>query len=359
MNLKELARTLGLSQTTVSRALNGYPEVSVKTRDRILRAAKAYEYKPNRRARSLATGRSRRVAIVAAEGDGQGLRDPLFCAFLSGAAEVLERHNFDWVVRQPKLRPGDSQIACLARDNNLEGAILTAPTHEDRAFCATAAHDFPVVVQGNFCGHDSPVSAVDYDHGLAMQAAIASLVEAGHRRIALITGPRDSVMTQSQVAAYSNAMRASGLEGAPGWVQNGTRTLPFGMRVVETLSQMRAPPTALIVGCSLIAVGVAAGLMHLKSNALRDMTYVSYDDGLCWLEPAACVDRFATLTTPAAALGREAAKRLTQHIGTPDTAPDVRLLESGFVLDQALVTQELPSAAPSEYAPVSGRAMLS
>ena len=64
MNLKELSAKLGLSQTTVSRALNGYPEVSEATRRRVAEAAAAYDYRPNTRAKSLATGKSHTIGHV-------------------------------------------------------------------------------------------------------------------------------------------------------------------------------------------------------------------------------------------------------------------------------------------------------
>ena len=64
MNLKDLAKTLGISETTVSRALNGYPEVSERTRKRVLEAARAAGYRPNPMARSLAVGRTNMVGII-------------------------------------------------------------------------------------------------------------------------------------------------------------------------------------------------------------------------------------------------------------------------------------------------------
>lgn len=69
MNLKELSSLLGLSQTTVSRALNGYPEVSEKTRARVVQAAQAHAYSPNTRAQGLATGLSKCIGHVISVSD--------------------------------------------------------------------------------------------------------------------------------------------------------------------------------------------------------------------------------------------------------------------------------------------------
>ena len=88
MNLKKLAQELGLSQTTVSRALNGYPEVSEKTRKRVSDAADRLGYRPNASARRLATGRVGAVGMVMPS-DGQLLVNPHFSEFLAGLGQRL------------------------------------------------------------------------------------------------------------------------------------------------------------------------------------------------------------------------------------------------------------------------------
>ena len=85
MKLKELSELLNLSQTTVSRALNGYPEVSEATRRRVQAAAKAHGYRPNIRARSLATGRAMAIGHVIPVTAQHEMVNPVFTDFLAGA----------------------------------------------------------------------------------------------------------------------------------------------------------------------------------------------------------------------------------------------------------------------------------
>ena len=86
MNLKQLSELLQLSQTTVSRALNGYPEVAEPTRRRVMEAAQRHGYKPNSNARKLATGRAGAIGYVLPVGRNVDL-DPHFVEFLSGLGE--------------------------------------------------------------------------------------------------------------------------------------------------------------------------------------------------------------------------------------------------------------------------------
>jgi LacI family transcriptional regulator len=89
MNLRELAESLGLSQTTVSRALNGYPEVREETRARVLAAARAANYTPNSRARRLATGRAMTIGHVIPLAGKTEMVNPIFADFLAGAGRSM------------------------------------------------------------------------------------------------------------------------------------------------------------------------------------------------------------------------------------------------------------------------------
>ena len=91
MNLKTLAQKLGLSPTTVSRALNGYPEVSETTRARVSAAAKAANYHPNTQAKRLATGRAMAIGHIIPISDRHEIVNPGFADFIAGAGEVYAR----------------------------------------------------------------------------------------------------------------------------------------------------------------------------------------------------------------------------------------------------------------------------
>ena len=88
MNLKSLAEELGLSQTTVSRALNGYPEVSEATRQRVEEAARRHNYRPNSRAKGLATGRAMVIGQVIPTSVQHEMVNPIFGDFVAGASQT-------------------------------------------------------------------------------------------------------------------------------------------------------------------------------------------------------------------------------------------------------------------------------
>lgn len=346
MNLREFAEALGLSQTTVSRALNGYPEVSDKTRERVVRAAKLHNYKPNRRARCLATGRSRRVAIVAGSGKDQGLTDPVFCAFLSGAAEVLERENFDWVIRQPRTNECAASSVTSWEYSGFEGVILAAPSQDANRLVERAPSDFPVVVRGNMRMADRSVCGLDFDHKSAMRTAIQCLAADGHQHIALVTGAPDRLQSQSQTAAFLNTMRDMGLPVSSDWVRSGSSTQEFGVSVADDFREMALSPTAVVCGCSIIASGIAARLPRGGSHTIDAPKFVYFDDGLTFVNASLSERCFGSIKTPSDVLGREIAETLLRQIRAPETLPNVRLLAP----EMRLMTSPIPEN-PGAYGP--------
>ena len=98
VNLKELSEKLGISQTTVSRALNGYPEVSARTRLRVEAAAKQYDYSPSNRAKGLATGRAFAIGHVIPTASSREMVNPIFGDFISGAGEIYSDHGYEVIL---------------------------------------------------------------------------------------------------------------------------------------------------------------------------------------------------------------------------------------------------------------------
>ena len=131
MNLKELSQLLGLSQTTVSRALNGYPEVSEATRARVVAAAQAHSYSPNTRAQSLATGLSRCIGHVISVNDSGEMVNPIFGDFMAGAGETYAAHGYDMMVTRVGKDGEEDVYRNLKARGAVDGLVVHAPRKAD------------------------------------------------------------------------------------------------------------------------------------------------------------------------------------------------------------------------------------
>jgi DNA-binding LacI/PurR family transcriptional regulator len=148
MNLRELAESLGLSQTTVSRALNGYPEVREETRARVLAAARAANYTPNSRARRLATGRAMTIGHVIPLAGRTEMVNPIFSDFLAGAGEVYAREGYDMLLSVVGAAGAGDAYRQMAANGSVDGVMVQGPQVDDPRVPLLQELGLPFLVHG-------------------------------------------------------------------------------------------------------------------------------------------------------------------------------------------------------------------
>jgi LacI family transcriptional regulator len=184
MNLRELAESLGLSQTTVSRALNGYPEVRAETRARVLAAARAANYTPNTRARRLATGRAMTIGHVIPLAGKTEMVNPIFSDFLAGAGEVYVREGYDMLLSVVGAGGAGDAYRQMAANGSVDGVMLQGPQIDDPRVPLLQELGLPFLVHGR-TGTGEDYSWLDVANTSAFRRATEFLLDFGHRRIAL------------------------------------------------------------------------------------------------------------------------------------------------------------------------------
>jgi LacI family transcriptional regulator len=131
LNLKQLSELLNLSQTTISRALNGYPEVSERTRFRVVEAARKHGYKPNSNARKLATGRAGSIGYVLPVGKNVDL-DPHFVEFLSGMGEHALAREVDLSLTPAPYEKESEAYRRIAASRSVDGVYLSSMRNDEQ-----------------------------------------------------------------------------------------------------------------------------------------------------------------------------------------------------------------------------------
>jgi LacI family transcriptional regulator len=214
MNLKELARELGLSQTTVSRALNGYPEVAEATRRRVAEAAERLNYRPNTRARSLATGRSMAIGHVIPLSTKHEIMNPIFADFIAGAGETYFRCGYDMVLTVVNDSDEARVYRELATKGAVDGLIVHAPRTGDPRIALLKEIGLPFVVHGRTSTGDGDYDWVDVNNRRAFQRATEFLLDLGHRRIGLVNGLETMDFAARRRDGYLRALRGRGMVAA-------------------------------------------------------------------------------------------------------------------------------------------------
>ena len=335
MNLKELASKLGLSPTTVSRALNGYPEVNEATRARVMAAAKRHNYRPNTRAIRLATGRAMAVGHVIPVATRHEIVNPVFADFIAGAGESYSRNGYDMVL---SVVPDDAEEEAyrdLRSRGAVDGVILHAPRMDDPRIPLLHDIGLPFVVHGRATGASLPYSWVDVNNRRAFQRAAEFLLDLGHTRIGLINGLEYMDFAIRRRTGYADALAARGIAIDPALTASDEMTEVAGFRAASAMLDLPDPPTAFLVASMISGMGVRRAIESRGLRMGRDLSVIIHDDDLSYMKNGDDVPIFTATRSSVREAGRIAAEMLLARIAAPDAPPEHRLLEAELIIGQS------------------------
>lgn len=334
MNLKDLSDLLGLSPTTVSRALNGYPEVSEATRQKVAAAARDHGYAPNTRARALATGRAMAIGHVIPISARHEIVNPVFGDFIAGAGEVYSRNGYDMVLSVVSDQDEEAAYRSFATKRNVDGIILHGPTLTDTRIPLLNNLGLPFVLHGRSSETDAPYPWVDVNNTRAFQRATELLLDLGHRRIALINGLEHMDFAIRRRMGYEAALTARGVTPDPALIHAGEMTEAQGHDLTRDLLSRPKPPTAILVSSVITAIGVRRAIEELGLTLGRDISLITHDDDLSYFKNGSDVPLYTATRSSVRQAGRIAAEMLID-IMMDRTTPRQILLEADLVLGQS------------------------
>ncbi|MGR3269798.1 LacI family DNA-binding transcriptional regulator [Thalassococcus profundi] len=335
MNLKQLAEHLGLSQTTVSRALNGYPEVREATRLRVQEAARLHNYTPNARAKGLATGRAMSIGHVIPVSKKHEMVNPVFADFITGSSEVYTRAGYDLVISLVEDGAQEQRYRDLRAKGNVDGLIVHGPQRVDSRIDFLADLGIPFVVHGRASDMTADYSWIDMNNRRAFRRATQFLIDLGHRRIALINGIEAMDFAYRRREGYRAALENAGLTPDPALLFSGEMTEELGYNAMRQMLAAPAPPTAVVTSSIVTAIGVRHALDEAGLVMGRDVSLVSHDDDLSYLRNRAAVPVFTATRSPVRSHGALAAEMLLELIADPGSGPRHRMLEAELIIGRS------------------------
>lgn len=338
MNLRELSHSLGLSQTTVSRALNGYPEVREETRTRVLAAAKAANYIPNARARRLATGRAMTIGHVMPLTGREELVNPIFTDFLAGAGEVYAREGYDLLLSLVTAEDGERAYRQMAANSSVDGVMVQAPMLIDARVALLQDLQLPFLVHGR-TGQPEGYSWLDISNVRAFRRATELLLDLGHRRIALVNGQETLDFALRRRRGFEEALAARGLAANPAWMRSDIMTEQYGHASASQMLDTAPAPTAFLVSSIIPAIGVRRAVEERGLRVGRDISIICHDDELSYLGNDAAQapggPPFTATRSSIRAAGRRCAEILIGLIDDPDQPPVQELWETDLTLGRS------------------------
>lgn len=332
VTLKQLAGSLGLSPTTVSRALNGFPEVNDATRKRVQDAAERANYRPNTRAKSLATGRAQAIGHVIPVSTSHEIVNPVFADFIAGAGETYSRAGYEMILRVvPDADEAQAYRDLIAR-GAVDGLIVHAPRRMDTRVALLSDMRVPFLLHGRTSEVERAYSWLDINNQRSFRRATQFLIDFGHRRIALVNGLEEMDFAHRRRNGYLEALEQAGITADPALMRQAEMTEPFGYRTLTEMMKLPDPPTAFLASSMIVAYGLRRGLSDLGLQLGRDVSVITHDDDLSYLPNDGDVPMFTATKSSVREAGRRAARMLLRLVEAPESGPLTELMEASLVV---------------------------
>jgi LacI family transcriptional regulator len=299
--IREVAGAAGVSIATVSRVINGRPDVAPATRDRVLGAVRELGFSSNRSARSLVGGRTFLVGVTLPLVEAE-----YFSRMVAGAADELYDHDVQ-VVLGPTLHLRDRAATLLARlaGGPTDGGLLILPEESNEELRALQRAGYPFVVIDPLEPLDEGIPSVSATNALGGRAATEHLLSLGHRRIGAITGVPDWLASVERLNGYRAALAAAGAVADPALVVESDWAVEGGEAAAALLLDLPDPPTAVFAFNDNMAIG-ALRAARARARALSvpaDFSIVGFDDSEL---ATAATPALTTVRQPLAEMGRMA-----------------------------------------------------
>jgi len=335
VTIVDVARSAGVSKSTVSLVLADSPLVAKTTRERVTRAMKTLGYVYHRGAAQLRAASSDLVGMVISD-----LTNPFFAELAVGIEDALYKLNFTPILANTNENlDRQAQVLRSLREHNVAGVIVCPARGAD---AWTFARQWPtsipaVITTRRMAG--SPLPYVGPDNRRGAREAVEHLLRLGHRRIGFVGGDRSMTTQQDRSAGWRDALNAAGIAVDELLVFEAPPTRDGGRQAIERTLALAQPPTAVLCYNDIVAMGATHELAERGLVVGRDMAVVGFDD---IAEAAHNAPPLTTVSADTREMGLRCAESLLGLIRGEDST---RLSFSGGV---RLVVRESCGAARRE-----------
>lgn len=309
ITIYDVAKKAGVSSTTVSKALNNYPDVSEKTKNAILTVAAEMGYLPNSHAQSLSTKKTWSIGVMFTEDNEVGMKHPFFNAVIESFRKHAENEGYDLTFPSRNLRNRNISYLEHFKYRGVDGIIIICSDQNDPLVVEILNSTIPIVVIDM---KEVNSSVVHSDNVLGGEKAVQYLLSLGHKKIAHITGSPDSFSGEARIQGYQKAMEQANLSIPKGYLMNGGMfSIQEGREAMENLLKLSDRPTAVFVAGDQMAIGA---IEVIKENGLavpEDISIIGFDD----IEMASYITpKLTTIKQDTDEIGKRAAQLLVSQI---------------------------------------------
>lgn len=311
ISISDIAKYLNLSNSTVSKALNGYVDVSASTRDLVMQTARELGYQPSAAARNLRRGRTDKIGLFL------NTSIEYVVDYLSGIipGAVMTAQGFNKNLLIYTITDNDpNHLLNVCRAGEIDGVILFSTHYDSQTIETLLADKFPFVVMGREI-RDERVSYVVPDYYDGSYRATQYLIELGHNRIAFMTRPELTTANERRLQGYLDALSDAGLEHEDSLIVETRLVENSGVKPTEKLLSLSELPTAIFAFHDLVAVDVIRTIQAAGHSVPEDISVLGFD-GL--RAGFMTMPHITTVAQPLSLIGERVIDIINKRIENPD-----------------------------------------
>ena len=318
MNIKQLAKELGLSTSTVSRALNGYTDVNEETRKRVQEVANLRGYRPNSGARRLVRGSTEAIGLVYSAAV-ENLGNPQFLDMAGGLAARLRQDEFDLLLAVASDEHETHIYDRLFRGGRVDAVVVPNTRVHDHRLDYLHSKGYPFLAYGR-SANCAQYSWFDFDNVLGGHLAVQHLLALGHTRLGYVHAPLELNYAHQRRQGFLAALHAAGLDCPAAYQAGPAIHRQSGIAAAQKLLGLRERPSAIVVDNNMGGAGVIQGLIESGMGLGVDMSVVVHGHIAADTLPLGL--QVTTVSQPTAeSTGTGMAEMLLQIVHAPTALP--------------------------------------
>ncbi|MEZ0537499.1 LacI family DNA-binding transcriptional regulator [Caldicellulosiruptoraceae bacterium PP1] len=274
--IKDIAKALGISPSTVSRALNNYSDINPQTKDKVMEMARKLNYTPNLFAKSLVTNKTKRIGLFIEDMEREGIYGTFYYEILASFRKVAIDNGYEVVLLSTTSEEQKRiHLETIFSEKHLEGAFIMGLRTDDQYIKEIEEISYPIVL------FDIPIKSqnigyVSIDNQKGAQLAVDYLISLGHKKIGFLNGHDKAYVSQERLNGYILSLLKNSIEYNKDFVINGDFAEESGYKNAEKFLEMKV--TAIFAASDMMAIGLIKRFKELNVRIPEDISIIGFDD---------------------------------------------------------------------------------
>ena len=274
VTIYDVAREANVSMATVSRVVNGNPNVKPSTRKKVQEVIERLGYRPNAVARGLASKKTTTVGVIIPD-----ISSTIYAELARGIEDIATMYKYNIILsNSDQNKDKEFHLLNTMLAKQVDGIVFMSGNITKEHVAEFEKSPVPIVLAGSITDSEK-IPSVNIDNEKATYDAVSLFIEKGHTKIAMVVGPlHEPINKEKRLKGYKKALEEAGLEFKEEYVVEGDYTYESGLEAVEKLLELEDRPTAVYVGSDEMAVGVIQGAKDHGFHIPDDFEVISSDN---------------------------------------------------------------------------------